>query len=200
MVATERRLRCDTPRDLAARATDRSVRGKGTARRDLRVKEENEPSSSPWVPNRQRIARTRGCASRRSLPLLEFVCGVPGGRHRMGESVIGTDGRIIPDTAPLDRDSEGQGDAVHGAGGTLAEGEYPVVGNGRADGCDSRRFGVIPAGRIPDRMVIVHLFGDGDPSPPFASVRSKGDGGSSTSHGVLNSPALRGGRQMGIAA
>ena len=39
MVATERQLRCDTPRDLAARATDRSVWGKGMAREDLYVKE-----------------------------------------------------------------------------------------------------------------------------------------------------------------
>ena len=87
----------------------------------------------------------------------------------MGESGIEIDGRIIPDTTPLDRDSKGRETPFTAREGTLAEGEYLVVGNGRVDGCGSRHFGVIPGSRIPDRMVIVHLFDDedGEPSPPF---------------------------------
>ena len=117
----------------------------------------------------QRIAWNRGYVSKRSLPLLKFVCGVPGDRYRIGESGIEIDGRLIPDTAPLDRDSKGREMPFTTREGTLAEGEYLVVSNGMANGYDSRYFGVIPASRILDRMAIVHLFDarEGEPSPPF---------------------------------
>ncbi len=113
----------------------------------------------------QQLAWERMYLGERSQSLLKFVCGVPGDKYRIDRQGIRINGTSLPDSAPLERDSEGRAMPFEIREGTLAQGQFLVISDGKAHGFDSRYFGVVEERDVQGRMVLIYRF---NPAPSTA--------------------------------
>lgn len=91
-----------------------------------------------------------------SLPVLKRVVALPGDRIEVGPSGVLVNGRLLPGTAPLARDSEGRPLPVHPpAALRLGPDELWLLSDHIPNSWDSRYYGPVGRGCVVSRMVLV---------------------------------------------
>jgi conjugative transfer signal peptidase TraF len=101
----------------------------------------------------ERHYRSRGACPDGAAPLLKPVIARPGDKIVLSPAGIAVNGRLLPHTAPLNRDSEGR-PLTHWPSGrfTVAPGTLWVASSYNARSYDSRYFGAVQEGSVRARL------------------------------------------------
>lgn len=95
-----------------------------------------------WIVERGYVLPSRRCKG--GALLMKRVVAVPGDRVRIGKSGVAVNGRLIPDSRPLDRDSHGNPLPTVRGEYLLTDDELLLMSDKAVRGLDARYLGPTP--------------------------------------------------------